>query len=101
MGAPRSIPSLHVYRYPYASFIEEVEAGGRYRLGPRLSCLAATMHKREFSDLARDTVRSDGSRHRADQRPPTCIVLQDLGRVGNTTDPASDLDRASEVGATH
>jgi DNA-binding IclR family transcriptional regulator len=38
-------------------YVEEVGKSGRYRLGPRLLYLAATMHQREFSELARDPIR--------------------------------------------
>ena len=50
-----------LYRYiaclNEAGFLEEVGTSGRYRLGPRLLYLVATMHQREFGDLARDSVR--------------------------------------------
>ena len=50
-----------LYRYiaclQEAGFIEEVGTSGRYRLGPRPLYLVATMHQREFSELARDSVR--------------------------------------------
>jgi DNA-binding IclR family transcriptional regulator len=50
-----------LYRYlaflQRAGFIQEIGSTGRYRLGPRILYLAATMHQREFSELARDSVR--------------------------------------------
>lgn len=49
-----------LYRYlaclEEAGFVEEVGRTGRYRLGPRLLYLAATMHQREFGELAREYV---------------------------------------------
>jgi len=49
-----------LYRYisvlQEAGFVEEAGRSGRYRLGPRLLYLAATMHQREFADLAREYV---------------------------------------------
>lgn len=55
-----------LYRYlaflQEAGFVEEAQRSGRYRLGPRVLYLAATMHQREFSELAREYVNT--LRHR-------------------------------------
>ena len=40
-----------------AGYLEPIGGSSRYRLGPRILYLAATMHQREFSELARDDVR--------------------------------------------
>jgi DNA-binding IclR family transcriptional regulator len=40
-----------------AGYVEEANEPGRYRLGARIVYLAAVTHGREFSDLARDSVR--------------------------------------------
>jgi DNA-binding IclR family transcriptional regulator len=40
-----------------AGYVEEANDPGRYRLGARIVYLAAVTHGREFSDLARDSVR--------------------------------------------
>jgi DNA-binding IclR family transcriptional regulator len=40
-----------------AGYVEEAAEPGRYRLGSRIVYLAAVTHGREFSDLARDSVR--------------------------------------------
>jgi DNA-binding IclR family transcriptional regulator len=49
-----------LYRYlallQRSGYVEEIGSTGRYRLGPRILYLAATMHQREFSELARDCV---------------------------------------------
>jgi DNA-binding IclR family transcriptional regulator len=50
-----------LYRYlavlEDAGYVEPIGGSSRYRLGPRILYLAATMHQREFSEFARDDVR--------------------------------------------
>jgi DNA-binding IclR family transcriptional regulator len=50
-----------LYRYlavlEEGGYLESIAGSSRYRLGPRILYLAATMHQREFAELARDDVR--------------------------------------------
>src|SRR5439155_1610347 len=57
LGFGRSTLYRYLARLQEAGFVEEVDGRGRYRLGPRILYLAAVMHKRDFSELARDYVR--------------------------------------------
>jgi DNA-binding IclR family transcriptional regulator len=61
LGRRLGVRRSTLYRYlAYlldAGYIEEANEPGRYRLGGRIVYLAAVTHGREFSDLARDSVR--------------------------------------------
>ncbi len=57
LGCGRSTLYRYLARLQEAGFVEQVEAQGRYRLGSRILYLAAVMHERDFSELAREHVR--------------------------------------------
>ena len=57
VGFSRSTLYRYLASLVEAGYVEEIGQSSRYRLGPRLLYLAATMHQREFSELARDDVR--------------------------------------------
>jgi IclR family transcriptional regulator, acetate operon repressor len=58
LGCGRSTLYRYLARLQDSGFVEEGEGQGRYRLGPRILYLAAVMHERDFSELAREHVRS-------------------------------------------
>jgi IclR family KDG regulon transcriptional repressor len=57
LGLTRSTLYRYLACLQDAGYIEEAGEHGRYRLGARIIYLAAVTHGREFSDLARDSVR--------------------------------------------
>jgi DNA-binding IclR family transcriptional regulator len=56
-GLSRSTLYRYISVLEQAGYLELIAGSSRYRLGPRILYLAATMHQREFSELARDDVR--------------------------------------------
>jgi DNA-binding IclR family transcriptional regulator len=56
LGCGRSTLYRYLARLQEAGFVEQGD--GRYRLGSRILYLAAVMHERDFSELAREHVRS-------------------------------------------
>lgn len=57
VGFSRSTLYRYLASLQEAGYVEEIGQTSRYRLGSRILYLAATMHQREFSELARDEVR--------------------------------------------